>query len=162
VGSVCWKQRSIFLYASSVILLVLILIAVAGRASRPLFTRIACFSLAWLVLIFVLARSISGALPTGSYLQRFDPSIWQQPRKFVKGDITPRQKMLGDLVENVLPGRSRAEIKKLLGSPDDAADRELIYGLGTERDSMFPIDDETLVIRLDSSGRFASYYIYVD
>jgi hypothetical protein len=70
--------------------------------------------------------------------------------------------MLGDLVENVLPGLGKADIEELLGPADDAADRKLIYELGAERDSMFPIDSESLVIRLDSSGRFASYYIYVD
>ena len=47
-----------------------------------------------------LARVIQGALPTGSHLLEFDSGIWQDPRssEFVKGDITPRQKMLGSVV----------------------------------------------------------------
>jgi hypothetical protein len=151
------------LYTLSVIFLLLILVVIAGRG-RLSMARIAYLSIAWFALVFVAYIFLPGPLPTGSYLQRFDPTIWQQPdsAENEKGDITSRQKMLADLLENVLPGRSQAEIEKLLGPGDDAADRKLIYGLGRERDSMFPIDNESLVIRLDGSGRFSSYYIYID
>jgi outer membrane protein assembly factor BamE (lipoprotein component of BamABCDE complex) len=85
----------------------------------------------------------------------------------VAHDITPRQKMLGDVVDNVLPGKTRAEIEAILGSPEETScfantGRDLIYSTGPERDTPFSIDSEWLLIWLDDQGRFERYAVYRD
>jgi hypothetical protein len=108
-------------------------------------------------------------LPTGSHLRSFDRAGWQDAGSadYVAGDITPRQKMLGDVVESVLPGRSRAELEKILGPSLETAyfrssGRDLIYVLGPQRDSYLAIDSEWLLIWLDKDGRFRRYAIATD
>jgi len=130
---------------------------------------VACLGLAWFAGAFVLARTVGGALPTGSHLREFDPVLWQQPgaTKLGTGDITPRQTMLGDVVTHVLPGRSRQDIEKSLGPTPESpyfrsTGRDLIYLLGPERDSFHRIDSEWLLIWLDGSGRFQRYEIRKD
>lgn len=86
---------------------------------------------------------------------------------YVEDDITPRQKMLADVVRNVLPGRARAELDQALGPSLEtfyfsSTGRDLIYPLGPERDSWFGIDSERLLIWLDESGRFRRYAIVND
>lgn len=115
-----------------------------------------------------LDRVISGGLPFGSHLQKFDPEIWQDPesRGFIRGDITPRQKMLGDVVANALQGRSRTELTALLGPSRGAgyfasSGRDMIYILGPAR-WFFSLDSEWLLIWLDESGRFERYQIAGD
>ena len=87
-------------------------------------------------------RLIAGALPTGSGVLKFDRAVWQDEDScgFVDADITPRQKMLRDVVERVLPDRTRAEIEGQLGPSLDTSyfrstGRDLIYVTGPERDS---------------------------
>lgn len=117
----------------------------------------------------LLARSIRRALPTGSDLLEFAPAVWQDPNssKFIQGDITPRQKMLGSLVKRLTPAQSRAQLEALLGPSLEtfyfqSTGRDLIYILGPQRDSPFGIDSEWLLIWLDASGHFERYGIYVD
>jgi len=123
----------------------------------------------WFGTSVALAWMLRGALPTGSHLRRFDAAVWQDPdsSEFVAGDITPRQKMLGDVVKNILPGRTRAEVEELLGPSLDtpyfkSTGRDLIYVLGATRDMFFEIDSEWFLIWLDESGRFKRYAIYTD
>ena len=83
------------------------------------------------------------------------------------GDISARQKMLGDVVKKVLPGHDRRALEDLLGPSLETpyfADtgRDMIYRLGMERDSMFGVDSEWLLIWLDDSGRFERYEIRTD
>jgi hypothetical protein len=95
--------------------------------------------------------------------------VWRDPRsaEYVEGDITPRQKMLADIVKNILPGRPRAELEGLLGPSLDTLyfkneGSDLIYMLGPERDSYITIDSEWLLIWLDKDGRFKRYAIAKD
>lgn len=116
-----------------------------------------------------LASMTRATLPTGSHLLAFDASVWRDPAssEFVSGDITPRQKMSGDLVNTVLPRLNRQEVESLLGPSLEtpyfqSTGRDLIYVLGPERDSMFMIDFEWLLIWLDTLGQFERYAIYTD
>ena len=75
--------------------------------------------------------------------------------------------MLGDVVAHVLPGRTQAEIEEMLGpslttSYFESTSRDLIYVLGAERDSFFPVDSEWLLVWLDEAGRFQRYAVYTD
>ena len=86
---------------------------------------------------------------------------------FVRGDITPRQKMLGSVVERLVLGLSRTEIEEMIGPSLDTPyfetlGRDLIYILGPQRDSYIRLDSEWLLIWLDESGRFERYGIHND
>lgn len=100
-----------------------------------------------------LSRLVRGSLPSGSHLLEFDAETWHDPASsdFVRGDITPRQKMLGSVVEHLTPNLDRGDIAALLGPSLDtpyfaSLDRDLIYILGPERDRDLGIDSEWLLI----------------
>lgn len=123
--------------------------------------------LAAVVTLGVIANMVHGPMPTGSYAQKFDRGSWAASPPYVHGDITPRQKMLGDVVENLLRGKSRREIEAMLGHSEATSffqetSRDLIYMTGPERDTPFSIDSEWLLIWLDENGRFQRYEIYRD
>ena len=111
-----------FAYVLSLPIVVLLLLAVGvwggvgllrawvrGRPPRPrhrAYLLVGCVALASFTLALGLARAVPRPLPTGSDLERFDRAVWQDPRSadYVPGDVTPRQKMLADVVKSVLPG----------------------------------------------------------
>ncbi|HEX6083713.1 MAG TPA: hypothetical protein VF266_04255 [Thermoanaerobaculia bacterium] len=102
-------------------------------------------------------------LPTGSFVRSFDAAAWRDSQYWAEGDITERQKMLGAVVRDVLPGRTRAEIVARLGPPSDAWwNCDMTYVTGPERGSLFAIDSEWLLIDLDEQGRFERYRIATD
>jgi len=75
--------------------------------------------------------------------------------------------MLKDIVENILPGNNKQEIENLLGpslgtSYFSSLNKDLIYYLGPERDGLFNIDSEWLLIWLDKDGKFERYMIAND
>jgi len=116
-----------------------------------------------------LSAAIRGGLPSGSHLQKFDSAQWKHETASESdgGDISVRQKMLGDVVSHVLPGRDRRELEAMLGPSLDtgyfaSSGRDLIYLMGRERDSMFGVDSEWLLIWLDGSGRFERYQVWMD
>jgi len=108
-------------------------------------------------------------LPSGSHEMRFDPNSWKLESSYIETDekfITKRQKMLGDLVTNVLPGKTESEIESLLGqsldSPYGGNSRDMIYYTGPIRDSYVPIDSEWLLIWIDESKKFEKYALHND
>ena len=114
-----------------------------------------------------LLRLITGDLPSGSRVMAFDGATWkdEESASYVRGDITPRQKMLGDVVASVLPGNGQAEIEAQLGPSLDiwyfqSTGRDLIYITGPVRP--LGLDSEWLLIWLDDHGRFERYDIAED
>jgi len=106
-------------------------------------------------------------LPIGSFARRFDRAAWSfsGSSQFVQGDITERQKMLGDVIQSVVRDRSKAEIVESLGRPEQGfgvRSGEISYRTGPERGSLFNIDSETLIIRLDDRGRATSWRLHTD
>src|SRR5262245_29193315 len=177
--------KAFFVYFLSLPIALLVLLGVATWGgfglllsrlrAQPLKRRhraylfIACLGVGWFALVFSLARALPGALPTGSSLKQFDRAVWHDPRSadYAEGDITPRQKMLADVITNILPGRTRPELEDILGPSLDtfyfaSTGRDLIYVLGPQRDSFFAIDSEWLLIWLDKDGRFKRYAIAND
>lgn len=138
-------------------------------AAKPLLAgRIAVAGFAAFVLFLVLGRVLPNPLPTGSYMSEFDQSVWLNPNSadYVKGDATPRQKMLAAVVAK-LPGSSRTVLEQTLGTSLEtpyftSTGRDLIYILGPERDSFIRIDSEWLLIWLDEKGIFERYEIADD
>jgi hypothetical protein len=178
-------QTQVFFFYSLSIPLVtaaLLVVAVAAsfvwmqsrwqRTTRPTIRPLLIWSAGGLLMFVttvVAANRIARQLPTGSHVRPFDRAAWNHPRSSdsVEGDITPRQKMLADVVNRVLPGKTRQEIEEKLGASLDSpyfgsSGRDLIYVTGPERDSMFAIDSEWLLIWLDESGRFERYEIATD
>lgn len=112
-----------------------------------------------LLIIFLFVPYMPKFLPNGSHLQAFNSELWiADDSTVVKEGITTRQKMLGDVVENILPGKSRNEIIKLLGlSSDDSNQPTLLFYLGPARGDSSGIEIERLKVYLDPSGHFQKY-----
>lgn len=112
-------------------------------------------ALVWLVVAAACDRS-----------RAFDSGEWRAASS-ARGDTpTVRQQMVGEVVQRLLPGRTRGEVERLLGPSLDTpyfrtAGRDLIYILGPER-SFISIDSEWLLIWLDQAGRFRRAEIVTD
>ena len=174
---VCAVQLSILLTVPLLLLLAMwggIELLVAKGRKRPIgaWTRIpgntAVAGLSMLVAFLVLNRILPYQLPRGSYEALFSREVWSEPGSdFGQGQfITPRQKMLGDVVKN-LPGKSRAEVEYMLGKGDDtqyfkSVGCDLLYVTGPERASFFGVDSEWLLIWFDEHGMYKRYAILAD
>jgi hypothetical protein len=95
----------------------------------------------------------------------FDSEKWKA-RSHDDGVWWPtRLRMADDLVRRrILEGRSRNEVEQLLGPRDETAkfaDWSLVYYLGPER-SLFSVDSEWLVVRLNRRGVVGDYRIVRD
>jgi hypothetical protein len=170
-------QFLVWFIALPIIVLILIVVGVRGmigiwrsKASNTTpnpryvaFVQISGISFLWFV--------VSAGLAYGAHYlynhQRFDSEIWRNPNsaKYVSYDLTPRQRMLDDVIENVLPGSTQPEIEALLGESTNTgyfsqSERDLIYVLGAERG--LGVDSEWLLIWFDDSGKFQRYEITTD
>jgi len=116
-----------------------------------------------ILILFLCAPYLPKFLPSGSHLQPFDSDLWiADDSILVRDGITNRQKMLGDVIDNVLPGKSRNEIISLLGlSSDDSNQPTLVYYLGPARRDFMGVQAEWLKVYLDPSGHFEKYEFYV-
>jgi hypothetical protein len=114
------------------------------------------------------ATAYARGLPTGSFTKQFDQHLWLSgASQNVRGDITERQKMLGEVVRRVVVNGTKDNIVAQLGPSEDSGyfestGRDLIYYIGRERDSAFSIDSEWLLIWFDSGGRTSRYEIWAD
>jgi hypothetical protein len=174
-----------FIYLCSIPMALLVLLGLGGwgaivllkarvRGTHPMrrhrgFVLLTGVGIASCVLALGLFRILPCPLPSGSHLLTFDATVWQDPAssQFVAGDITPRQKMLADVVKHVLPGRTGVQLEEVLGPSLEtpyfaSTGRDLIYVLGPERDVWIRIDSEWLLIWLDHTGRFKQYEIAND
>lgn len=131
-----------------------------GRKTLLLLTSIA---ISW----FLFKGCSNGRLPPGSDLLKFDQIVWKTNKATITAQAsvpTERQKMLKDVVQNVLPNKTREEIINLLGPSTETSHfkrmYDLIYVLGPERNG-YRIDFEWLLIHLEK-GKFKSYSIRVD
>ena len=111
---------------------------------------------------FLSAPYMPKFLPSGSHLQPFNSDLWiADDSTVMRKGINDRQKMLGDVVENILPGKSRNEIIRLLGlSSDDSNQPTLLFYLGPARGDFFGVEVEWLEVYLDLSGNFEKYEVF--
>ena len=117
--------------------------------------------LAFLIAILVSLGFASGYLP----IMRFDAEGWR--RGGGEQTLTPvRLQMIEWLTRSgQLDGLTRREVLALLGPADDTPyfrDWDLVYRLGPERDLLFRIDSEWLVIRFGRDGRVSDYRVVSD
>jgi hypothetical protein len=95
--------------------------------------------------------------------KKFDSELWKDTRVSLDFDnnlLTPRQRMMEDLVENNLSGLNRTEVESLLGTPDDSWQPKeggwnFLYVVGPEKGLW--VDNECLVIHLDEKDQYQSY-----
>ena len=118
----------------------------------------------FIIIIWNIKPYLPSILPSGSHLQSFNSELWIADDSIIAREgITTRQTMLGDVVKNILPGKSRNEIIRLLGlSSDDSNQKTLNYYLGPLRGDSLEIHVEFLKIYFDPSGHYKGYSIISD
>lgn len=124
-------------------------------------------TMVFIYLIYIAIPQLR--LPSGSNLMKFNSSVWktEDSQSWKEDGISVREKMSGDLLFNVLPGKTKTEIEELLGTSLETNNfksiaKNLIYYLGPERDSFFAIDSEWLLIWIDDNNKFKKYKIVND
>lgn len=158
------------LFATAITLLMWVLTRTPDSKARRRnwFTTFVCSLIIGIGLAVVSAAYARG-LPTGSFRKPFNQQAWKTPTssEFVRGDITERQKMLGDVVTSFVVDGDKETILAQLGPSEndvyfESSGRDLIYCTGPQRDSFFPIDNEWLLIWFDAKGLTARYEIRSD
>ncbi|MCP4168807.1 MAG: hypothetical protein GY759_23320 [Chloroflexi bacterium] len=171
-------QFMVWIIALPIILLILVVIGVWGilgirrakannHSPEPMhkfFIRIASTGLLWFGISVALTSCTS-------YLynhQEFNSEVWRSSNSasYVPHDLTSRQKMLDDVIKNILPGSTQDELEVLLGESADTGlpwttSYDLIFLLGPDR-GLFGIDSEWLLIWVDENGYFDRYEIFTD
>ena len=112
-----------------------------------------------LLVFFSVVSCGSQKYPSGSELLKFDQETWKERKFDVENNLTTRQMMVKDIIENIIPRKTKNHVEELLGSPIKKNER-FIYFLGQQRDSYFPIDNEWLYIEYNSDGVVKYSYIY--
>ena len=95
--------------------------------------------------------------------KKFDAELWKNTRVSMDFDanlLTPRQRMMEDLVENNLSGLTKTEVESLLGVPDDSwqpeeGDWNFLYYVGPEKG--LGVDSHCLQIHFDEDDNFESF-----
>jgi hypothetical protein len=123
-----------------------------------------------ILILYVCTPYLPKFLPNGSHLQPFNSELWIADDSIIMKDgITNRQKMIGDVTKNILPGKSRNEIISHLGlfsddsnHPliDDLNQPTLVFYLGPARRDFMGVSAEWLRVYLDPSGHFEKYELY--
>lgn len=95
----------------------------------------------------------------------FDSAVWRATASESTHDSV-RLRMVDDYLATHSPiGRTPDEVTADLGEPDDTGyfhEYDMVYRLGLERNSAFPIDSEWLVIRLDQDTRVSEARLSTD
>ncbi|MHC4778083.1 MAG: hypothetical protein ACYTFG_05835 [Planctomycetota bacterium] len=112
---------------------------------------------------FVMAVGVLVLILLGSYLARdhFDPETWGEYRS--EGRHAKCRTMAVDIVRrDLLKDMDREGVAKLLGKPDWERKSSSLYNLGPERGSLFPADDDWLVVDFGENGRVTHCVIRPD
>jgi len=128
---------------------------------RPSTTRYVAWSIGALVVILLAIGFTAYRYFTrvqGLPRLSFDSSVWKStPSSASLPGGATRQRMVDDLLwDHPLTGLTRTEVEAIIGTADTTAyfrEYDMVYHLGPERGSLFPIDSEWLVIKLDAAGR---------
>jgi len=94
----------------------------------------------------------------------FDSTAWKDLEQ-IQREPYARRTMADELTSHRgLDGKSRAEVRELLGEPTETeyfSDWDLVYWLGPQR-GFIAVDSEWLVIRFDDSDQVAEYTVKSD
>lgn len=115
----------------------------------------------WRTFAVILAGLVAGCLFAFGPLP-FDRARWDAVLAARNDNDTTRNRMADWLLLwRSLTGKSRAEVITLLGEADMHSEaNDLVYSLGRER-SFISLDNETLTVTFDASGRAVSAQIVV-
>lgn len=121
---------------------------------------------AWFALVLVVlvvAPLLIWKMSLYTRRRPFEPAAWADARNDDQDQL--RLWMVDDLLmRRLLDGKSEEEVVALLGPPDPmkrVPGYDLQYRLGRARSFMPSIDDEWLVVRLDSDRKVAEYRLEV-
>lgn len=111
------------------------------------------------LIFFVTILGCSGnELPEVYKQETFNRDKWINQSFLSNEKPSPRQKMLNDLVKNILPGKSKKEIVELLGHPDVEGVKFIDYRIGSEiSEYTISIDYEYFGIFFDDKDEFIKY-----
>lgn len=124
-------------------------------------------TLKYLTILFSVLLNPRQAEPTTDNALAFNGHFWKEVGVYSHAKrYTNRQRMLKDLQERELPGKSRSEIRALLGSGEkqmlssydreEIGDASFVYFLGKTSKSLFgPESHEWLCIYVDEEGVFS-------
>lgn len=125
---------------------------------------------ATILILYISSPYMPKFLPNGSHSQSFVSDLWiADDSTLVRDGITNRQKMLGDVIKRVLPGKTKNEIIRHLGltsedknhpSLDDQNQPALVFYLGPARRDSMGSQAEYLKVYLDPSGHYIKYKHY--
>jgi hypothetical protein len=126
----------------------------AANPQNKYFVWLSSLGLLWFVVSIALANTTYFAYSH----KKFDSEIWKNA-SWEDGDLfqlSTRERMFEDLITNVLPGLTKAEMLDLLGEPDAHRDIEgeesfiYYYGQGI-------MDPECLIITFDEKDLIKDY-----
>ena len=122
------------------------------------------------LFLYLCAPFMPKFLPNGSHSKPFNSDLWiADDSILVRDGITDRQKMLGDVVDKVLPGKTKNEIIRHLGLFSDGSNHHvfddinqpaLVFYLGPARRDFKGVKAEWLKVYLDPAGHFVKYEHY--
>ncbi len=132
--------------------------------THKFFVQITGISLMWFGISVVLACGTQYAYNH----QKFDAESWQSWPSYIGEPYeypTIHQRMMDDVVKNVLPGRTKNEIISLLGpqgGPPSSDNSSIYYMLGPAQEKHSPDVCEVLEIDFNEAGYFQKYSILYD
>ena len=114
-------------------------------------------------ILGLILYSVSFIIHDNYFHMKFDSEIWRDTKTSMNSDanaLTPRQRMMEDLIENHLTGLTKTEVEFLLGAPYDSWYPEngglsFRYIVGPERG--LGADSNCLVIHFDEKDNYESY-----
>lgn len=121
-------------------------------------------SIIFIALILIVVLMPTDGLPKYSGKLKFDSDLWRS-EKALESDwthVTPRQKMIKDLIRNNLSNKTKEDIFQLLGPSDTtkySPRAEAAYLLGLQRG--FGVDNEWLLVYF-TDNKVKKTEIYVD
>ncbi len=163
-------QRLLSFAPFLIILAILAVVAtrdVRTQAKRKGWLLTHCTILILALAFPMLVSQTPRGLPAGSFADKFDATVWGQDTSVHGPEVTARQRMLGDVIANVVMNKYKSEIISQLGQPNRvnafrAANWDLIYATGPQRDAYIPVDYEWLLIWFGPNGRVSRYEIWSD
>jgi hypothetical protein len=122
-------------------------------------------TLLFITLILPISCSSSPEIPEGSDLLEFDSIYWKEiliDRELLILENDDRQKMLEDLIMNILPGMTKEEVIEILGDSEYPTNyNSLRYPTGWGRSSYLPgIDPEWLLIKFNDDNDYESSHVF--
>lgn len=149
-----------------IISLILLIISVIKKRDVNPFIRWSNYLFILSFMIFPITYIFPKPLPTGSYEMKFEEQLWKNAKLYnIDQKYSVRQRMVGNLIDHILPNKKETEIITILGEPStkkiEDSEKFLLYEMGQQRDGFFNIDTEILEIYLDENNIYKEAIVQV-